>query len=140
MNIGQIDERINELRRERSRIEAAAFESETLPQLRALQGHAFAYRRNSYSCPSKPSDYWDVFRLVLHVVASHGGAWLICQECQIDKDGKPTLTLESRYVGAGHDYMSGWQPCALNEYEENYQRVLAQLASGDSYATHLGEL
>ena len=136
--VEQIQEQMKALRAKRAALQNEEFRENILPKLRTMVGETLAYRRNSYSCPEKPSDYWDVFRIVLRVIEKDGWAWLVCQECSIDRDQKPSLSIESFMVCDGRqDYLGSWQPCSRKEFETNYQRTMAAIASPDGYVAHL---
>lgn len=127
-----IKSQILELQRQREEIEAAEFTEQELPRIMALLGKSYVYRNNSYSCPERPSDYWDVFRKVVRVVPRDGAAWLLFEECSIDKNGKPSLSVEASLTRRA-DWGQGWKSCTAKEYESNRRRVSTEIISPDLY-------
>lgn len=105
------------------------FRDKTLPACRALVGKAFAYRKNSYSCPSKPYHYWDVFRRVLAIdVQKDSTLYLLYEEVSIDSRGCARIETSSDWVaGMKHFFGAGWVPCKLSEYQTNKTRVLKEM-------------
>lgn len=118
--IKSLENQIANLRRQCDALDAEEFREKTLPVLRRQIGTAKVYRDNGYGSDSK----FDTFRILREVVAKKGYATLIYEQCQIDSDGKPELSIR---VDWARDGESGWRPCALSEYQEVRQRVLEQL-------------
>jgi len=75
----QIAEQMRELQAEKRRIEDETFQAEVLPKLKAAIGKTYAYRNTSYGCPND-GEYWDVFRKLVAVEESEGGASLLFQQ------------------------------------------------------------
>jgi hypothetical protein len=134
--VESIEGQIEELRLRKNKIEDAEFNAKTVPAIRAFLGQTFVYRNNSYSCPSSASDYWDVFRKVVRVLSSDGAAWLVYEECQIDRNGRPSLAIESYYARTA-EMGSGWKPCTVKEYEKMRAQVVAAIDSPDTYVAYL---
>lgn len=70
-----------------------------------LVGRCFRFR-NSYSCPSEPSDYWWLYAVVTGVGAfGHANAFMF----QTDKHGKITIDARDMFTG------DGWQEIKAEE-------------------------
>lgn len=85
------------------------------PRLRRLEGRTFKYQ-NSYSCPSEPADYWQLYRKVLKV--NKDGTAIVC-EFQTDKYGETSFHpyKERHWSNLG----SLGEPIEKSEYEEAVQ-------------------
>ncbi len=112
-----------------STLDSEEFKAKTVPRYRAIVGKAFAYRRNSYSCPSKPYHYWDVFRRVLAVeIHNDYSLYLLFEEVSVDSNGVAELKTGKDWVtGMKEFFGAGWIPCKLSEYTSNKKRVLKEM-------------
>jgi hypothetical protein len=72
-----LEEIISEAQKELNRIKSA----ENIAEREQLVGRYFKYADNSYSCPSKPEDYWDVF---YHVIGLGDDGWLVVSKFETD--------------------------------------------------------
>lgn len=133
-----IEKKLRELRAEQTRLEADNFRDQLIPTINAHIGKTFAYRRNCYSCPSEPSDYWDVFRRLVKVNFGDLHAWAIYQEVQIDSGGVPQITLKIDLVRDVFPKLeSGWKPCASTEFEAAYARAIQEFNTQKLCAEHI---
>lgn len=131
-----IEKQIARLARERDKIDADAFKKR-IPRLMKMVGKTFVYRRNSYSCPNNPSDYWDVFRKLLMVIHNDGGATLIFKEVQINCQGRATVSNDSHYIhGGGVWPASGWEACPREEFDGAAQLTLEQIEQPELYRAY----
>jgi len=85
----------------------------------ALIGKTFIYKRNSYSCPEKKSDYWDVYLKVLKVI-KYGVLVL-----KVDKDSYGNI----RIVTDNHwgNSLEGYEPCSKAEFERHFNKLLNEI-------------
>lgn len=88
-------------------------------ELRAHVGKCFRYR-NSYSCPSEPSDYWYVYRKALFL----DGAALSCLEFEKDKYGEWKI-----HNNTVHSGMFGWQEISAKEFKKAWDECVAEIQS-----------
>lgn len=100
-----------------------------IPFLQSLVGKSFVYRNNSYSCPEKKSDYWDVYKKVLE--CDYGGKdniQFIVEEFSTDKYGK--IQLEVR-VEHPYTNRAWWKKVPFSGYVEydavEYEKKRADL-------------
>jgi hypothetical protein len=101
------------------------FETHIAPKLQRMVGQHWVYRRNCYSCPEKPSDYWDVYGRVDGV----DGASLILTVAYVDSYGKPTLHRESA-VSFDGEMPTKWEKTTAKAFNTEVRRVLALLGVG----------
>lgn len=123
-----VQTQIDRLAKVRADLDQTDFLQETLPALKKLVGTTHVYRKNCYSCPSKPSDYWDVFFKVLAVIAKPetSGAYLILEEVHIDSYGVPVWTVKSEWIHT-KGMRTGVVPCKASEYTKAKRNVGIQL-------------
>ena len=87
---------------------------------KALVGKTFIYKNNSYSCPEKKSDYWNVYLKVVDVF--DGG--IICFTCEKDSDGNIQIQTEKRY---GKNSLIGYVPCKEKEFEKHLLKLKEEI-------------
>ena len=85
-----------------------------------LIGKTFIYKNNSYSCPEKKSDYWDVY---LKVVDAPDGGFM-CLTCEKDSYGCIQIQTQKRF---GSDSLIGYVPCKEKEFENYYNKLLKEI-------------
>lgn len=83
MTADTLDKEIRRLRQQKDRLEDA----ERIADADALIGRCFKYR-NSYSCPSKPSDYWWLYA---KIVGRDRRGMVTVVTAERDRDGQPRL-------------------------------------------------
>lgn len=121
---------VRKLRSELDKADQQEFRCLAIPKHRDMVGKAFVYRRNCFSCPTKPSDYWDCFRLVRDMQVAKGEAYLhlIFEEISIDARGRSTLSIGSDIVsGLKEGFGGGWVPCKVSEYRSQKAKVLREM-------------
>jgi hypothetical protein len=126
----QIAEQMRELQAEKRRIEDETFQAEVLPKLKAAIGNTYAYRNNSRG-RANDGEYWDVFRKLVAVEESEGGASLLFQQVQTDYRGKPQLEIESQYVSriSPEWSISGWMECREDEFDNALAIAMAEFSN-----------
>lgn len=88
-----------------------------------LMGKCFVYRRNCYSCPSKPEDYWDEF----YQVKRRGKYGVIALAFRKDSYGICSI-YEKELSIYGPDRMpDDLKPISNKEFAREYAKVLRQL-------------
>ncbi len=128
-----IDEKIAALRADKERLELEEAHKIQIPFLRSLVGKCLVYRRNSYSCPEKKSDYWDVYRRVLDCI--YDGEWdfyFIVEDFCTDSYGKSEIKVErqSAYINRGWFNklpFSGFVECDPVEYEKQRANLFKEM-------------
>lgn len=124
-----------ELTREINRIEEEEIQKVCIPELKKLVGKYYAYRKNAYSCPEKPSDYWDVFRKIIDWVESNErGFHFIYEEFSIDSNGKISLEVEETYAYTNKEWwgkipFSGYEEITSVEYDSEKAKMFSEMAS-----------
>lgn len=119
-----------DLNRVRKELDDKEFKEKTLPTLLGLVDKCFVFRRNSYSCPEKESDYWDLFRRVLAVVPQDGYADVVYREVQIDKYGHATIRTASEPSALVATFHGRWETCKRSEYDAMHRRTAAAVVNG----------
>jgi len=95
MNLSVKEKQLRDLQIEVRAERAKELEEKLLPKFKDLVGSVWAFRNNSYSCPSEPSDYWDVFKKITAVKHLDGYWQVIFFEFQTDKHGEITINPEN---------------------------------------------
>lgn len=111
----QIEKDLAKLRAELAPIE----ETERSARLRSLVGKCFIYRRNSYSLPTKPSDYWDVY----YLVTGHDGYWPIGLELQYTALHEVIIRPQQQNVSIGRGINSGYEECSRAEFDRHLSLI-----------------
>jgi hypothetical protein len=91
-----------------------------LPKVRALTGMYLVYPQNCYSCPEKPSDYWDTYARV----TGSDGCLLLMTEVFVDSRGVGTIHTNKRLVTFDGTIPDGWQKTTKARYLREVRRVL----------------
>lgn len=117
---------IDKLRKDADAARQKLWEAEAVARDRAnaaLVGKCFRYR-NSYSCPTKPEDYWFMY---VKVIAAKDGQVSVFQ-FQTDKDGKFSIDPINRYCSLNENYrpITEKQFAAAWVSQNNDVRVAAQ--------------
>jgi hypothetical protein len=81
---------------------------ERIEKCKVLVGKCFKFR-NSYSCPSNPSDYWWLYAVVTGFT-KHGFLQLL--KFQIDKDGRVRIDTDQVMM---HDSLAGYAEITSSE-------------------------
>ncbi len=114
--IKQLEKREQEIRNQINKIEEREIEKIQKPRLKKLVGKCYAYRKNSYSCPKNPSDYWDVFKKILEYVdTKERGFHFIFEEFQIDSNGKISFEVDEMSPYLNKEW---WDKSPFGGYEE----------------------
>lgn len=105
-----------------------------IPRLKTMIGQCFIYKGNSYSCPEKTKDYWDVFRKILEGYENnHGGFNFIIEEFSIDRDGKINWTVEIAYAYLDEDWwdktspFTGFEKITQEEYNIEKAKMINEM-------------
>ena len=88
---------------------------------RELLGKTFVYKNNSYSCPEKKSDYWNVHLKVIGLIS--GGIKVLTVEK--DSHGCIIIQTENRW----NNILHGYEPCKEKEFENHYNKLLEEIKS-----------
>lgn len=130
--------RIREIER---KLDQTDFLKDFLPKAKALVGTACVYRRNCYSCPEKPSDYFDVFRKVLDCLIDMDscGVHFICEEIQIDSHGSASLKLVDEWAYRKDPFGTGWGKCSLGEYNSQRIKVVREISQPNRMRRYVRE-
>jgi hypothetical protein len=115
-------EALAEARKRHTQAQEEHFETHVAPKLRAMVGRHWVYRGNCYSCPEKPSDYWDVYGRVDGV----DGASITLTVAYVDSYGQPTLRRESA-VSFDGELPTGWEESTAKKFDAEVRRVLGLL-------------
>ena len=135
-----IEKQMSDLRLAQMRLEADNFKNELAPKITSHIGKTFAYRKNCYSCPSDPSDYWDVFRRLVKVSFDEYHAWVTFQEVQIDSAGIPQITLAVDLISSRDAFPkleTGWKPCLVAEFDAAYNLAMDEFNTQKQCAEHI---
>jgi len=84
----------------------------------SLLGKTFVYKDNSYSCPSKKSDYWNNYMKVVKV-GDYGVDCLI-----VSKDSYGRIQIEIERL---NEDLMGYSPCSKSSFERNYEKLLKEI-------------
>jgi hypothetical protein len=108
-----LERQMRKLRRELNAIE----ERENEEKFGGLVGKCFTYR-NCYSCPEKPSDYWQSYCRVSSIT----GAYATVMEFEIDKEGMirihPERCMPANMLG------SSWKEITRAQFNKQAARCL----------------
>jgi hypothetical protein len=118
----RVQTQINELKEKE-------MEEKHYPALRKSAGKSFIYRRNCYSCPEEPSDYWDVYKKVLEVVEANGSLYFVIEEFSVDRNGKCSLIIDDYYPypDGRQPFTGGWEEITAGEYAEAKGEFLKEM-------------
>lgn len=110
---------------DKARIEAIDLQNQydkqtALPKVRALIGTYLVYPRNCYSCPEKPSDYWNVYAKV----TGGDGCYLVMTEVFVDSRGVGTIRTNRGLNTFDGNIPDGWQKTTKARYLREVHRVL----------------
>lgn len=94
-NINKINKEISKLQEKSWKLEREEINKVQIPYLKSLVGKCFIYKRNSYSCPRKKSDYWDVYRKILDFYFKDDSLVYIIEEFSTDSQGKTEISVEA---------------------------------------------
>jgi len=104
------------------------------PRLKKMLGQCYVYRNNSYSCPDKKNDYWNIFRKIIDWVdTKERGFHFIYEEFQIDRDGKIAFYVDNVAPYLNKEWwnvavpFSGFQKIAEKEYNIEKLRMLEEI-------------
>lgn len=124
------------IRQEINEIEETEIARVQIPHLKSLIGKCFAYRKNSYSCPAKPTDYWDMFRKILEYIESkERGFYFIVEEFSVDREGKVEWQIDSvapytnRAWWKAEVPFSGYEKITNEEYEKEKAKMITEMTS-----------
>lgn len=98
-------------------------EKKMLAYKESLIGKCFVFRRNCYSCPKIPSDYFDTFYKIT-CVEDYGVGALV-----IEKDSNGRRSIEQTYCavhGLGRN-PNDMESCTQKEFDKNYDKILKDL-------------
>ena len=84
-----------------------------------LLGKSFVYKNNSYSVPSKKSDYWNVYLKVIKVIED--GIKVLAVEK--NSYGNIEIVTEDRM----YNTMPGYVPCSKKEFDKYYKKALKEI-------------
>lgn len=128
----ELQEQKSKIRKIEAELDQAEFLKQFLPESKKLVGSTWVYRRNSYSCPEKDSDYWDMFRKVLAIVpdVESCGVHLIFEEVQIDSRGTASIKTDSEWTnGQSVGFRSGgFHRCGPSIYKRAKAVTLREMA------------
>lgn len=124
----EVKKKIEELRLEEMRLEAANFKNRVVPQAQAFIGKTFAYRNNR----SGGEDRWDVFRRAVAFQFDDYNGWMLFEECQVRTDyGYAELATVEELIHRGNKQPSfldrGWSACSEDEFLSAKGQALQQL-------------
>jgi hypothetical protein len=130
----EIEEQLDRLRLEKSRIQAENFKQRVLPELSAAIGTTFVYRNDS----SGGVREMETFCKLLTVELSEQRAWLIFEECDIRTNGRAKLELTPELMQQSERAFPilrrGWRSCSSSEYEAQGASVLDQQFIGTPHS------
>ena len=98
-------------------------QSENEAYIDTLMGKCFVYRRNCYSCPSKPEDYWDEF----YQVKRRGKYGVVALACRKDSYGLSSIYEKELSVYSPDRGPDDLTPISNKEFAREYAKVLRQL-------------
>ena len=84
-----------------------------------LIGKTFIYKDNSFSCPSKRSDYWDVYLKVIGYI--DGGVLVLT----IEKNAHGNIQIETQERYGNH--LMGYVPCSEAMFEKYFKKYSGEL-------------
>jgi len=96
---------------------------ETYPRLVSLIGTGWKYR-NSYSCPQKPSDYWNVYRKILAVKPNCSA---LVAEFSTDCHGE--MTAKTKWECHPRWFPDSWTQCTDKEINAAYARLVGRVGN-----------
>ena len=109
----ELERQMRKLRTELNEIQ----DRENAERFSGLVGKCFVYR-NCYSCPEKPSDYWDSYCQVHSITGSYANV----MEFEIDKDGMirihPDRCVPANMLG------TSWKPLTVAQFKRQIDRCL----------------
>lgn len=129
MSIAEIEKQEAKLRKQKEALEEAEMQRVHLPYLKTLIGTFWKYPKNSYSCPSKASDYWTTYRQIIDLIETkEGSLCFIYTEIQVDADGKTSIIVDKQYAYTyrawwGKQQFSGWVKITEKEYMRATKKV-----------------
>lgn len=99
-----------------AREELSAIEAQRWCQESAGMVGTFWKYRNCYSMPSKPSDYWFVYRCITKVTDTKNT--FVAFDFETDKNGKHIIATEK------WTHLTGWVRCTEKEYLRAWRRLV----------------
>lgn len=91
-----------------------------MPIIRKLVGRYLIFRRNCYSCPTKPSDYWDCYCRVDRA----DGRVLHVTEASVDSRGVGTIERKQLVCFDGI-LPTGWAMSSKGAFDRAVRKVMA---------------
>lgn len=112
---------LEEARRLHVAAEERYFDEVIAPKLQKMVGEYWVYRGNCYSCPEKPSDYWDMHARVESV----DGAMITLTVAEVDSYGAPKLIRHTAVVSSFKGEMpTKWEKSTRKRFNAEVHRVL----------------
>ena len=117
------------------KIENEEIEKKQKPLLKKMVGKCFIYHKNCYSCPNKPSDYWDTFRKILEWIdPKEQGFHFIYEEFQTDKYGKVSWIIDETPIYFNKEWWDknpfvGFKEITKQRYEKEKTKMIAEMSS-----------
>ena len=137
MNLSEKKDKMHALNKESLLLRDEIEKEETkddLEKAKKLVGKYFAYRKNSYSCPENPEDYWDILYKVLAVTRKEDSSYisLICQNVSIDSYGWVNIETKEETLYDDSEFIVGNDTATKEEYDELFSRAMRELEKYDT--------
>ncbi len=84
-----------------------------------LIGKTFVYKDNSFSCPSKKSEYWNVYLKVVECIDSS------IRVITVEKNSQGNIEIQTEERWNNHLY--GYVPCSKSVFERYFKKYSEEL-------------